>query len=108
MIRPSRLALIAGIALSAASAQPAGVGAATITVSNTAQLQAAVINAKPGDTIMLSPSTDATGQYQPTSPLELKVNVTLQGSESGSSAIISGSNVLCPCPTQFGSPDTIE
>ena len=62
--------------------------AATISVSNTAQLQAAVIAAESGDTIVL-----AAGTYSPTAPLEIAAGITgltIQGPQNGPGAVLSG------------------
>src|SRR5262249_50765239 len=100
------VALVAAASLGLATSRPAS--AATIDVTNSAQLQAAVINANPGDTIVLSASTDPNGVYSTTSPLVIRGDLTLEGPQSGSGAIIVGTQITCPCPAEFGSPDTFD
>src|SRR5262249_5734906 len=99
-----------------------------ITVSNTAQLQNVLSSptacnpalppltcpdTSPGasNTITVSPSTDSNHQYQPTAPLNLTTafagtSLTIVGPQTadanGFGAIISGQNVICPCPLAFG------
>src|SRR5262249_11712816 len=63
--------------------------AATIPVSTTAQLQAAVASAAAGDTISLAP-----GSYAPDAPLTVNQNnLTITGPDTAPGARINGSNV---------------
>src|SRR5262249_3231483 len=63
--------------------------AATIPVSSTADLQAAVINASSGDTIVM-----AAGNYAPSAPLTItQSNLTIVGPQSGfPGAVVTGTN----------------
>ena len=106
--------------------------ASNIQVSNTAQLQNALSSptactttigpcpdTTPGasNTITLTSSTDPNHQYQPTAPLNLTTafagtSLTIVGPQvadaNGFGAIVSGQNVICPCPVQFGNPDLFD
>jgi hypothetical protein len=92
--RAARLALVA-VASAAAFLWPARAGlAATVNVSTTEQLEAAVGAAAAGDTIVL-----AAGTYAPTSPLVVKDGLTIQGPQvegplgSPPGAVISGAGI---------------
>src|SRR5262245_55488510 len=98
-----------------------------ITVSNTAQLQnvlgspnpcstASAPNACPDtasgavNTITLTASNDPNGQYQPAAPLNIPANIatnlTIVGPQTAPGAVISGQNIVCPCP--FSGPDAFD
>src|SRR5262245_7844247 len=65
--------------------------AATITVSTTAQLQAAFTAAAAGDTIVVAP-----GSYAPDAPMTVSVdNLTVVGSQTANTRI-NGSNITGP------------
>jgi hypothetical protein len=65
---------------------PHAAGAATTPVSTPAQLQQAVGNASPGDTIVVAP-----GNYAISAPLTVMVtNLTIKGPQSGPGVVISG------------------
>jgi hypothetical protein len=95
--RPGRAAGLLGLALAALAAffWPARESlAATVNVSTTEQLEAAVGAAAAGDTIVL-----AAGTYAPTSPLVVKSGLTIQGPQvegptgSPPGAVISGAGI---------------
>src|SRR5262245_46465184 len=71
--------------------------AATINVSTGPQLEAAVATAAAGDVIVM-----ANGNYAPAATLEIKVPLTITGSQTFPGSRISGSNV-----TQSFPPDLV-
>jgi hypothetical protein len=63
--------------------------AAILSVSTTAQLQQAIANAQPGDTIVLAP-----GVYRPSARLEVLVDLTIQGDASAPTVVDGGGNSI--------------